>query len=89
MSGFTNEGGKSGAGSSGGGSAAGDVRQAFAELPFDQKITTLIQVELDMLGDAAGSVVSAVSKAVDDMARACTEQSKSGKTANDGQAENS
>jgi hypothetical protein len=89
MSGFTNEGAKSGAGSSSAGSAAGNIRQAFAGLSFDQKITTLIQIELDMIGDAAGSVVSAVSKAVDDMARACTEQSKSGKPANAGQAENS
>ena len=52
-------------------SAADDVRRAFAGLPFDQKISTLVQVELDMLGDAASSVVSAVSKAVDDLAKAC------------------
>lgn len=60
-------------------SAADDVRRAFAGLPLDEKVATLIQVELDMLGDAVSSVVSAVSKAVDDVARACesSEPSKS------------
>lgn len=82
MSGFTNEGGKSGGGKSSADSAANNVRQAFAGLSFDQKITTLIQIELDMLGDAAGSLVSAVSKAVDDIASACTQESKPGKPAN-------
>ena len=69
----THPGGESGARSQRGnaGSAANDVRQAFAGLPLDQKISTLIQVELDMLGDAVNSVVTAVSKAVDDVARAC------------------
>jgi hypothetical protein len=52
-------------------SAAEDVRQAFAGLPLDQKVSTLIQVELDMLGDAVNSVVGAVSKVVDDLAKAC------------------
>ena len=52
-------------------SAADDVRRAFGGLPFDQKISTLVQVELDMIGDAVGCVVSAVSKAVDDLAKAC------------------
>jgi hypothetical protein len=51
--------------------AAEDVRQAFAGLPLDQKVATLIQVELDMLGDAVNTVVTAVSKAVDDLAKAC------------------
>ena len=50
---------------------AEDVRKAFAGLPLDQKVSTLIQVELDMLGDAVNSVVSALSKAVDEVARAC------------------
>jgi hypothetical protein len=68
----TNEGAKSETGSKGGaaGSAAEDVRQAFAGLPLDQKILTLIQVEVDMLGDAVESVVSVVSKAVNDVANA-------------------
>jgi hypothetical protein len=86
----TNAGGESGGRSEGGnaGSAADDVRQAFAGLPLDQKISTLIQVELDMLGDAVSSVVSAVSKAVDDVARACegSEQCGSATQGADGQA---
>ena len=56
-------------------SAADDVRRAFAGLPFDQKFSTLVQVELDMIGDAVSCAVSAVSKAVDDLAKAC-EQSE-------------
>jgi hypothetical protein len=76
----TNVGGESGPRSEGShaGSAADDVRHAFAGLPLDQKISTLIQVELDMLGDAVSSVVSAVSKAVDDVARACESSEQSG-----------
>jgi hypothetical protein len=68
-----NEGSKSETGSTAGTgrTAADDVRQAFAGLPLDEKVTTLIQVELDMLGDAVSSVVSAVSKAVDDVLSAC------------------
>lgn len=89
----TNAGGESGARSEGShaGSAADDVRQAFAGLPLDQKISTLIQVELDMLGDAVSSVVSAVSKAVDDVARACepSEQSGSATSGAGGQASTS
>lgn len=68
-----NEGSKSETGSTAGGgrSAADDVRQAFAGLPLDEKVSTLIQVELDMVGDAVSTVVSAVSKAVDDVLGAC------------------
>ena len=55
---------------------AEDVRKAFAGLPLDQKVSTLIQVELDMLGDAVSSVVSAVSKAVDEVVRACDASSQ-------------
>lgn len=76
----TNEGAKGETGSEGGNarSAADNVRQAFAGLPLDQKISTLIQVELDMLGDAVSSVVSAVSRAVDDVAGACESSEQSG-----------
>jgi hypothetical protein len=81
MTGSTNEGGDSGtrSASSNAGGAADYVRQAFAGLPLDQKISTLIQVELDMLGDAVENVVSVVSKAVNDVAKAweCSEQSAS------------
>ena len=53
--------------------AAEDIRKAFAALPFDQKISTLIRVELDMLGDAVNSVMSAASKAADEISKAFTE----------------
>ena len=56
-------------------SAADDVRQAFSGLPFEQKFSTLIRIELDMLGDAVDAVVSAASKAVDDIANACCQDS--------------
>jgi hypothetical protein len=62
-------------------SAADDVREAFAGLPFDQKLSTLIQVELDMVGDAVSRVVSAVSKAVDDVAKACESSEQPGSPA--------
>jgi hypothetical protein len=50
--------------------AAEEVRRAFAALPFDQQVSTLIRVELDMVGDAVETVVSAVSRAADDIANA-------------------
>ena len=56
---------------------ADDVRQAFYGLPLEQKFSTLIRIELDMLGDAVEAIVSAASKAVDDIANACSEQSGS------------
>lgn len=72
-------------------SAAESVRQAFAGLPLDEKISTLIQVELDMLGDAVSGVVAAVSKAVDDLARACesSEPSASATSSSGGQTSTS
>lgn len=74
------EGGQSGTGGgSGAGSASDHVRQAFSALPFDQKFSTLIKIELDMLGEAVDTVVSAASKVVDDIARSleCPEQTAS------------
>ena len=66
------EGGQSGTGADSGTENASDyVRQAFSALPFDQKFSTLIKIELDMLGDAVDTVVSAASKVVDDIARCC------------------
>jgi len=55
--------------------AADDVRQAFSGLPFEQKFSTLIRIELDMLGDAVEAVVAAASKAVDDIVASCSESS--------------
>lgn len=69
-----------------GNTAADDVRQAFSGLPFEQKISTLIRIELDMLGDAVDTVVSAASKAVDDIATACSEPSGTKTPSSGGQA---
>ena len=66
-----NEGESGTGGGSGAGNATDYVRQAFSALPFDQKFSTLIRIELDMLGDAVDTVVSAASKVVDDIARCC------------------
>jgi hypothetical protein len=46
------------------------VREAFGALPLDQRLITLVEVELDLLGDAAQSVVNTVSRAADEFARA-------------------
>ena len=55
----------------GGGSSAADaVRKAFAALPLDQKLSTLFCVEMDMLGDAVKTVVSAASRVADEIANA-------------------
>jgi hypothetical protein len=45
-------------------------------LPFDQQVSTLIRIELDMMGDAVDTVVSAVSKCADEIAKGfeCSEQ---------------
>jgi hypothetical protein len=69
-----------------GSTAADDVRHAFSGLPFEQKISTLIRIELDMLGDAVDTVVSAASKAVDDIATACSEPSGTKTASSGGQA---
>jgi len=49
-----------------------EVRQAFAALPFEQKITTLFRVELDMLGDAINTVMAVASKAADKIVETVT-----------------
>lgn len=50
--------------------AAEAVRRAFAALPLEKKLSTLVRVELDLLGDIADGVASAVSKAGDELSRA-------------------
>jgi hypothetical protein len=50
--------------------AADAVRRAFAALPFEEKISTLLRVELDMVGDAVETVVNAASRVADDIADA-------------------
>jgi len=50
--------------------AADAVRKAFAALPFEQKVATLMRVELDMVGDLVETVVNAASRAADEIADA-------------------
>jgi transcriptional regulator len=50
-------------------SAAENIRRAFAALPLDQRISTLIRIELDLVGDVADAIISAVSKAADEAVR--------------------
>jgi hypothetical protein len=59
------------------GSAADGVRQAFANLQLDEKVSTLIRIELDMVGDAFDWAVSAVSKAADEVVKVCCDQQPS------------
>ena len=66
--------------------AADDVRHAFSGLPFEEKVSTLIRIELDMLGDAVEAVISAASEAVDDIATACSERSGTKPASSGGQA---
>ena len=56
------------------------VREAFAALPLDQRLVALVEVELDLLGDAARSFVSAASKAADEMTNAFRSPESSGKS---------
>ena len=42
------------------------VRDAFSALPLDQRLIALVEVELDLLGDAAQSVFNTVSEAADE-----------------------
>jgi acetylglutamate kinase len=50
--------------------AADAVRKAFAALPFEQKLSTLLRVELDMVGDVVETVVNAASRVADEIADA-------------------
>jgi hypothetical protein len=70
-------------------SSADDIRQAFLQLPFDQQVSTLIRIELDMLGEAAEYVVSTVSNAFDEIANACSKTSASATSSPSGQASSS
>ena len=68
--------------------AARSVREAFAALPFEKKISTLLQVELDMFGDAIDAVVTAASKAADHIADALSGKDDAGQANASGQASN-
>ncbi|HJQ26728.1 MAG TPA: hypothetical protein VKA60_22635 [Blastocatellia bacterium] len=50
--------------------AADEVRKAFAALPWEQKICTMLRIELDMVGDVVETVVNAAARAADEIADA-------------------
>ena len=50
--------------------AAEEVRRAFAALPYEQQFSTLIRIELDMVGEVVETVASAASRAANDIANA-------------------
>lgn len=50
--------------------AAEEVRQAFSALPFNERLSTLVKIEIDLLGDAAKTIVDAASKVADDIVEA-------------------
>jgi hypothetical protein len=52
-----------------GDNASEAVRSAFAALPFEKKLSTLLRIELDLVGDVADAVAAAASRAVDEVAR--------------------
>jgi hypothetical protein len=50
--------------------AAEEIRKLFASLNWDERISTLARVELDMVGDLVDAVVSGASRMVDEVAEA-------------------
>ena len=54
---------------SGSSDTAQEVRKAFAELPFEKKLTTLFRIELDLVGDVAEGIASGVESVAKDVAR--------------------
>lgn len=47
--------------------AAEEVRQAFSALPFSDRLSTLLKIEIDLLGDAAKTIVDAASQMADEI----------------------
>ena len=56
---------------------AEEVRRVFAALPFEQRISTLLKVEFDIVVDVIDTVASAISKTVDDLTEPFTCSSSS------------
>ena len=48
--------------------AAEEVRKAFSSLPLGARVETLVNVQLDMLGDVVNKIASETSKVFDDLA---------------------
>ncbi len=47
--------------------AADEVRKAFSALPLGDRFSTLLKVEIDLLGDVAESVLTGASRALDEI----------------------
>jgi hypothetical protein len=71
-----NESNYSSAGANAASGAADAVRKAFAALPFEEKVATLLRVELDMVGDVVETVVNAAARAADEIADALSGRSQ-------------
>jgi hypothetical protein len=68
-------------------SAAADaVRKAFAELPFEQQVCTMLRIQLDMAGDVVETVVNAASRAADEIADALSGRGPAASASADSQA---
>ncbi len=52
---------------------AAEVRRLFAALPFSQRLSTLLRVELDMVVDVVEKAAAETSKALDEVAKVFTE----------------
>ena len=57
---------------------AQDVRKAFAELPFEKKLTTLFRIELDLVGDVAEGIACGVERVAKDVATWFTSDARAG-----------
>jgi hypothetical protein len=64
-------------GTTSGSGEAEEVRRVFAALPFEQRLSTLLKVELDIVVDVIETVASAISQTVDDLTEPFTTSSAS------------
>jgi hypothetical protein len=46
-----------------------EVRRVFSALPIEQRLTTLFQVQFDLVADVVEGAAAAVSKVLDDVAQ--------------------
>lgn len=49
-----------------------EVRRVFAALPFEQRLSTLFCVQLDLVADAIEGAAAATSRALDELTKAFT-----------------
>ncbi|HKQ07212.1 MAG TPA: hypothetical protein VJ464_18940 [Blastocatellia bacterium] len=63
--------------------AADAVRKAFAALPFEQQVCTMLRIELDMVGDVVETVVNAAARAANEIADAFSSNRPAASSATD------